>query len=92
MLPFCSVSLMKIECEACNNDVLFCSNKDENDDCDACERALAELENIDDEADEHDIAFVKIDDDQLVEDYDFDKDDLPKLIYFRNGIPLMYTG
>lgn len=56
-----------------------------------CEKVLAELENIDDEADALDINFVKVSDPDVLETEDF-ADELPKLVYFRNEIPLMYDG
>ncbi|OQV19358.1 hypothetical protein BV898_06593 [Hypsibius exemplaris] len=56
-----------------------------------CEAVLQELENIDDEADALDIKFVKVCDPDVLEDEDF-ADDLPKLVYFRNEIPLLYEG
>lgn len=55
------------------------------------EQVLHELENIDDEADALDIDFVKVCDPDVIETEDF-ADDLPKLVYFRNEIPMMYEG
>lgn len=55
------------------------------------EKVLQELENIDDEADALDINFVKVSDPDVIETEDF-ADDLPKLVFFRNEIPLMYEG
>ncbi|XP_022652688.1 uncharacterized protein LOC111260507 isoform X2 [Varroa jacobsoni] len=52
---------------------------------------LKELENIDDEADEHDLPFIKIDDDQVARDYGIE-DELPCLVYFENEIPSIYHG
>ena len=52
------------------------------------EKVLQELENIDDEAAALDINFVKVSDPDVIENEDF-ADDLPKLVYFRNEIPLM---
>lgn len=37
------------------------------------QKVLAELENIDDECDQHDIAFVKIDDDKEAEEWGIDE-------------------
>ena len=50
-------------------------------DCRKCEKALRELENIDDEADELGIAFVKINDDELADEYNLVN--LPRLVYYR---------
>ncbi|XP_028968482.1 uncharacterized protein LOC100903717 [Galendromus occidentalis] len=66
--------------------VLFYDRDDEKS-----QRVLKELENIDDEADEHDLPFIKIDDDQVARDYGID-DELPCLVYFENEIPSIYHG
>ncbi|XP_043221612.1 uncharacterized protein LOC122381465 isoform X21 [Amphibalanus amphitrite] len=58
--------------------------------CRKCERALKELENIDDEADQLGIAFVKINDEALADEYSLDS--LPTLVYYRNRIPIVYDG
>ncbi|XP_035717933.1 uncharacterized protein LOC118439840 isoform X2 [Vespa mandarinia] len=75
--------------------VLFCpdtqrcagagSNKP---DCKKCLKALQELENIDDEADQLGIGFVKIADEQLAEEYNLGP--LPALVYYRHQIPIIY--
>ncbi|XP_044009391.1 uncharacterized protein LOC122853163 isoform X2 [Aphidius gifuensis] len=57
-------------------------------DCKKCAKALQELENIDDEADQLDIAFVKICDDKLADEYNLGN--LPTLVYYRHGIPIIY--
>lgn len=49
-----------------------------------------ELENIDDEADQLGIAFVKINDEDLAKEYNLGE--LPKLVYYRNQIPIIYEG
>ena len=49
---------------------------------------LSELENIDDEADVFEIRFVRINDAKLAED--FSLKNIPSLVYFRNGIPIVY--
>lgn len=54
------------------------------------QRVLGELENIDDECDKLGIAFVKIDNDEEAKEYGLEK--LPALLYFENGIPLLYEG
>ncbi|GFQ72443.1 thioredoxin domain-containing protein [Trichonephila clavata] len=51
---------------------------------------LRELENIDDEAAEHDMPFVRIDDKELAAEYGFD--DIPMLVYFEKRIPSIYQG
>lgn len=51
---------------------------------------MAELENIDDECDQNDIAFVKIDNDAEAKEYGIDT--LPVLIYFEKRIPYIYEG
>ncbi|XP_021697970.1 uncharacterized protein LOC5573987 isoform X11 [Aedes aegypti] len=56
--------------------------------CKKCIKALQELENIDDEADELDIGFVKIHDDALAEEYNLGP--LPKLVYYRHQTPIVY--
>lgn len=55
------------------------------------QRVLNELENIDDECDEHEINFVKIDDPLLAKEYGV-ADELPALLYFENGLPSVYEG
>ncbi|XP_047528760.1 uncharacterized protein LOC125065277 isoform X1 [Vanessa atalanta] len=76
--------------------VLFCpdhkncgpmNNKPE---CKKCAKALQELENIDDEADQLGIGFVKIHDEELAEEYSLG--DLPRLVYYRHQIPIIYEG
>lgn len=51
---------------------------------------LKELENIDDECDSNDIAFVKIS--NLDEAKEYGLDELPALVYFENRIPSVYEG
>ncbi len=51
---------------------------------------LTELENIDDEADVFEIRFVRIRDKQLAEDFSLKR--WPSLVYFREGIPVVYQG
>ncbi|XP_014370434.2 uncharacterized protein LOC106720321 isoform X3 [Papilio machaon] len=76
--------------------VLFCPdlskcgpllNKPE---CKKCAKALQELENIDDEADQLGIGFVKIHDEELAEEYSLGE--LPRLVYYRHQIPIIYEG
>lgn len=54
------------------------------------QRALNELENIDDECDKLGIAFVKIDNDEEAKEYGIEK--IPSLVYFEKGIPMLYEG
>ncbi|XP_032787702.1 uncharacterized protein LOC116925152 isoform X4 [Daphnia magna] len=58
--------------------------------CKKSEKVLRELENIDDEADQLGIAFVKIADEELAEEYSLAS--LPTLVYYRNSIPVIYEG
>jgi len=59
-------------------------------DCKKSAKALMELENIDDEADQLGIAFVKINDEALAKEYNLGE--LPKLVYYRHQIPIIYEG
>ncbi len=52
--------------------------------------ALAELENIDTQADKVGIAFVKINDLELVEEFSLQT--LPSLVYYRHTTPIVYDG
>lgn len=77
--------------------VLFCPDADKcqksganKPDCKKCAKVLLELENIDDEADQLGIGFVKINDDNLAEEYNLDP--LPALVYYRHQIPIIYSG
>lgn len=51
---------------------------------------LSELENIDDDCDQHNIAFVKISD--LKEAKEYGIDSLPTLVFFERKIPHIYDG
>lgn len=53
-------------------------------------KVLAELENIDDECDQNDIAFVKIDDDNEAKEWGIDE--LPTIVLFEKGVPHVYEG
>ncbi|XP_012535508.2 uncharacterized protein LOC105836192 isoform X2 [Monomorium pharaonis] len=57
-------------------------------DCKKCLKALQELENIDDEADQLGIGFVKIADEELADEYNLGP--LPVLVYYRHQIPVIY--
>ncbi|CAH1113505.1 unnamed protein product [Psylliodes chrysocephalus] len=58
--------------------------------CKKCSKALQELENIDDEADQLGIGFVKINDESLADEYNLGT--LPSLVYYRHQIPIIYEG
>ncbi|XP_068911270.1 uncharacterized protein hlk isoform X7 [Tenebrio molitor] len=58
--------------------------------CKKCSKVLMELENIDDEADQLGIGFVKINDENLAEEYNLEP--LPALVYYRHQIPIIYEG
>ena len=58
--------------------------------CRKCVKALTELENIDDDADQLGIAFVKINDPELADEYSLGA--LPALVYYRKRIPVVYDG
>ena len=48
------------------------------------------MENIDDEADQLGIGFVKIADEALADEYNLEQ--LPALVYYRHQIPIIYTS
>lgn len=54
------------------------------------QKILGELENIDDECDQNDIAFVKIDDDKEAKEYGIET--IPTMVFFERGIPHVYEG
>ncbi|XP_055930888.1 uncharacterized protein LOC129961093 [Argiope bruennichi] len=58
--------------------------------CRACEVALMQLENIDDDTDLYGISVVRIYDPQVSKRYGIKT--FPALVYFRNGNPLIYDG
>ncbi|XP_055374125.1 uncharacterized protein LOC129607269 isoform X7 [Condylostylus longicornis] len=77
--------------------VLFCpdhascpSRAMDKPECRKCNKALQELENIDDEADQLGIGFVKIHDEALAEEYNLGN--LPALVYYRHQTPIIYEG
>lgn len=51
---------------------------------------MAELENIDDECDQNNIAFVKIDNPEEAKEYGIDV--IPSLVLFEKKIPHIYEG
>lgn len=65
---------------------LFLDDKDSK----KSQKVLAELENIDDECDQNDIAFVKIDDDNEANEWGIEE--LPTMVLFERGIPHIYEG
>lgn len=67
-----------------------CTAKIDKPECKKCTKALQELENIDDEADQLDIGFVKIHDESLADEYNLGT--LPALVYYRHQIPILYEG
>jgi len=52
--------------------------------CDQCDEILAELENIDDDTDKHDIHFVKCEDESYAYELGLTKEQLPALVYFED--------
>lgn len=55
-----------------------------------CDKILDDLENIDDELDEAGIIFVTTEELDIAKKYNIKN--LPKLVFFRNKDPLVYTG
>lgn len=51
---------------------------------------MSELENIDDECDQNNIAFVKIDNTAEAKEYGIDN--IPSLVFFEKKIPFLYEG
>ena len=51
---------------------------------------LQRLEEIDDDADQHKIGFVKINDKELAFEYGLEI--MPSLVYYRKKIPIVYDG
>lgn len=70
------------------NNITLCILDDKNQK--KSQKILAELENIDDECDENDIAFVKIDDPEEAKEYGIDH--IPSLVLFEKKIPNLYEG
>lgn len=61
------------------------------DDGVASQKALKDLETIDDDADRYQIPFVKIDDLSVAKEYGL-ADEIPALVYFENRLPTVYEG
>lgn len=55
-----------------------------------CDKVLAELEDIDDDAESNDIDFVKISDPDTIEEYNIVT--FPTLVFFRRRFPQFYDG
>lgn len=51
---------------------------------------LQRLEEIDDDADQHKIGFVKINDKELAFEYGLEV--MPSLVYYRKKVPIVYDG
>ncbi|RWS20064.1 thioredoxin-like protein 1 [Leptotrombidium deliense] len=58
--------------------------------CKKCDRVLHRLEEIDDDADQKGIGFVKIADQALA--FEYGLEDLPSLVYYRRKIPIVFSG
>ena len=67
-----------------------CFSSSDKPECRKCAKALQELENIDDEADQLGIGFVKIHDEALADEYNLGE--LPKLVYYRHKTPIIYES
>lgn len=72
--------------------ILFSPDGDAADknECRRCVKALQELENVDDDADQLGIAMVKINDPDLADEYSLGS--LPSLVYYRKRIPVVFDG
>lgn len=70
--------------------IIFCFCSPDDKDQKKSQKILAELENIDDECDQNDIAFVKIDDDNEAKEWGIDE--IPTIVFFERGIPHVYEG
>lgn len=69
--------------------VLFISYADDST-SNASQRILKELENIDDDCDQHNIPFVKIDDSQLEVSYGIKNP--PALGFYKKQVPKFFEG
>jgi thiol-disulfide isomerase/thioredoxin len=58
--------------------------------CPSCEKALSELEKIDDDTDRFGVDFVKINDKRAAKSHGIES--FPSLTYFRNKEPVTFTG
>ncbi len=53
-------------------------------------KALENLEKIDEKADRLGIAFVKVNDLELVDEYGLKE--MPSIVYYRHAAPILYEG
>lgn len=83
-----SPSISQCNCEESNEQFLF--RRLDKPECRKCAKALQELENIDDEADQLGIGFVKIHDETLADEYNLGE--LPRLVYYRHKTPIIYES
>lgn len=67
----------------------FLSTIDDNDE-EESQKALNELEKIDDDCDRHGIQFIKIDDPKKAKEFGIDE--FPAIVYFEKKIPNLYDG
>ncbi|RWS17098.1 thioredoxin-like protein 1, partial [Dinothrombium tinctorium] len=58
--------------------------------CKKCDKVLHRLEEIDDDADQKGIGFVKIADEELA--FEYGLEELPALVYYRRKVPIVYIG
>ena len=65
----------------------MCSDAPDNE---ACEEAIKQLEQIDDDADAVGVKFVKTDDADFAAEYGIDQ--FPTIIYFEHKQPSIYDG
>lgn len=84
-LPFFSVG-SKVQPKTERNNNQFSDDRDQK----KSQKVLAELENIDDECDQNNIVFVKIDNDEEAKEYGIDV--IPSLVLFEKKIPHLYEG
>lgn len=86
LLPQADIYTIKL---LVNNEIIIIFLVDDKDQKKS-QKVLAELENIDDECDQNNIAFVKIDDDEEAKEYGIDT--IPTIVFFEKKIPHIYDG
>lgn len=86
LITMCDISINNYKI----NNILFLNYHLDKPECKKCSKVLQELENIDDEADQLDIGFVKIHDEELAAEYNLGE--LPALVYYRHQIPIIYES
>ena len=59
-------------------------------DCEACDEAIKQLEQIDDDADAVGVMFVKTDEAEFAAEYGIET--FPAILYFENKQPSIYDG